>query len=134
MINKEAIVDCVKVSFPDVQSIYLFGSAGTQYERADSDVDIAILPSRSLSGEELLALINQLAKVVACDHIDLVDLSVAATVIIFQVITMGDRIYSYDDNACEYFESIEFSKYVRLNESRAAILEDIKKRGSVYGQ
>ncbi len=29
--------------YPDLQAIYLFGSCGTEYERPDSDIDIAVL-------------------------------------------------------------------------------------------
>lgn len=131
---KQNIVRCIEKSVPDVLAIYQFGSAGTEHERPDSDVDIAILPNKPLSSKKYLSLVNELIVATQRDHIDLVDLSAASTIIIFQIITQGRRIYCKDSNACEAFESLEFSKYVRLNEMRAGILNDIRKRGSVYGQ
>jgi len=37
------IIKTIIVELPDVQAIYRYGSAGSKYERHDSDIDIAIL-------------------------------------------------------------------------------------------
>jgi predicted nucleotidyltransferase len=41
--SSDAIVKAVLTFYPDVEAIYLFGSYGTEDERPDSDVDIALL-------------------------------------------------------------------------------------------
>tara|TARA_B100000508_G_C11463138_1_gene280201 strand:+ start:417 stop:821 length:405 start_codon:yes stop_codon:yes gene_type:complete len=134
MYDFQSIIDCVTTAKPDVLAIYQFGSAGTQYERPDSDIDVAILPTQTLSSEERLMLINKLMDATGRDFVDLVDLSDAPTVTIFEIITQGKRIYCKNEEQAEAFESLEFSKYVRLNEERAAIIHDVKARGSIYGQ
>lgn len=37
------IIKTIIAELPDVQAIYRYGSAGSKYERHDSDIDIAIL-------------------------------------------------------------------------------------------
>lgn len=39
----QAVRKLVCRHYPDVQAIYRFGSAGTEHERTDSDLDIALL-------------------------------------------------------------------------------------------
>ena len=41
--NEEAIVSTILRFHPEVQALYLFRSSGTEYERVDSDVDMALL-------------------------------------------------------------------------------------------
>ena len=37
------IIKTIIAKLPDVRAIYRYGSAGSMYERQDSDIDIAIL-------------------------------------------------------------------------------------------
>ncbi|MEK7289910.1 MAG: nucleotidyltransferase domain-containing protein, partial [Planctomycetota bacterium] len=41
--RNDIIIKTVCFYYPDVSAIYLFGSYSTEYERMDSDVDIALL-------------------------------------------------------------------------------------------
>lgn len=43
MNNEQVIIDIICGYFPDVQTIYLFGTWGTKYEWPDSDIDIDLL-------------------------------------------------------------------------------------------
>ena len=43
--RNDIIIKTVCFYYPDVSAIYLFGSYSTEYERMDSDVDIAPPPS-----------------------------------------------------------------------------------------
>lgn len=36
-------LEMINEQFPNIWAVYLFGSFGTEYERADSDLDLAIL-------------------------------------------------------------------------------------------
>ncbi len=39
----DKITDVILKHYPDIQGVYLFGSYGTEDERPDSDVDVALL-------------------------------------------------------------------------------------------
>lgn len=65
---------------------------------------------------------------------DLVDLTAASTVTRARVIAYGERLYCSDESACEAFEDFVYSAYVRLQEERREIVEDIRRQGSVYGR
>lgn len=120
--------------WPDLKAIYLYGSRATGQEQQGSDWDIAFLVGHDTKidpverwkvQEKLAASLNE--------NVDLLDLQAASTVMRFEVITSGKRIYCGDDYYCGEFEMLTFSQYQWLNEMRKFILEDIRKRGSVYG-
>lgn len=117
---------------PDLVAIYRFGSTTTGHERADSDIDLAILPSHPLDTVQVWEIAQTLAQAVGRD-VDLVDLLSASTVMRAQVISTGKRLYCARSAECERFEDYVYSSYARLNEERKEILDDIKQRGTVYG-
>jgi predicted nucleotidyltransferase len=121
----EAISDC--------QAIYRFGSWGSDDERSDSDIDLAVLPQIPLDPVQRWELAQKLASLARRD-VDLVDLLHASTVLRMQVVANGQRLYTADVNAVEQFEDTVFSSYVRLNEERRGILEDVRKRGNIHGK
>lgn len=127
-----SIVACCQGYLIDLQAVYIFGSQVTEFAHAGSDVDIAILCNQPLSAERRWELSNKLAKLLQCD-VDIVDLKSVSTVMQFQVIYTGKRIYCKEPGKQEFFETYVYSDYIRLNEQRHEIIEDIKKRGSIYG-
>lgn len=129
MINK--IIAIILKELPDVKAIYIFGSSLTARVKPDSDVDIAILPTKKLLPEVIFQLSQKIAQTVNRD-IDLIDLLQASEVMRAQIVSSGKRCYCVDKNACEYFEMLVYSMYVRLNEERQPVLEEIKKRGQIY--
>jgi predicted nucleotidyltransferase len=116
---------------PEVWAIYRFGSAGTPFERSDSDIDLAILASERVDNLARWALAQDLAQRLRRD-VDLVDLQSASTVLRHQVLHHGQRIYCADRFAAEEFASRALSDYVRLNEARRDILQDIQARGRIH--
>ena len=130
--NHNRIIKTILHRLPDVQAVYRFGSWETQYERSDSDIDLAILPIAPRSSMERWELAQELASALNRD-VDLVDLLQASTVMRAQVIAHGDRLYCCDETVCATFEVYVFSAYARLNEERSAILDRIHHRGRVYG-
>jgi hypothetical protein len=50
-----------------------------------------------------------------------------------QVMQNGKLIYSADKFKCDLFETEALTDYLRFNEERKEILEDIKSRGTVFG-
>lgn len=126
------LVARLRQEFPGLISVYRFGSFGTEYERPDSDLDLAVYAGGPLPVVELWEVAQELAAEMGRD-LDLVDLASASTVMRAQVIHEGERIYCADEFACETFEDYAYSSYARLNEERSGILQDIQSRGSVYG-
>lgn len=116
----------------ELVGVWLYGSFASGDVRPDSDIDLAILTRRPLPGDRLRELALELIDLSGRD-VDLVDLRQAPTVLQMQVISTGRRLYCRDRFACELFETHVFSDYVDLNERRADILGDIRRRGSVYG-
>lgn len=128
----DAAISCIRHKLPDAVAIYRYGSAGTPRERADSDVDLAVLPNRPLPPEELLPLVSDLAAALSRD-VDLVDLLKASTVLRAQIVAYGERLYCADERACSIFEDYAYASYARFNEERRDLVADILARGSVYG-
>ncbi|MHB8453168.1 MAG: type VII toxin-antitoxin system MntA family adenylyltransferase antitoxin [Acidiferrobacterales bacterium] len=127
------IVARLRSEIPDAVGIYVFGSWGTTAERRDSDLDLAVLARWELAPARSWNIAQELAGLVG-RNVDLVDLRVASTVMRTQVIAHGERLFCGDERQCTEFEDLVFSDYARLNEERAGILEDIQRRGSIYGR
>ncbi len=116
---------------PGLVAAYRFGSWGTAAERADSDIDLAVLASAPLDSVRRWELAERLARI-AGRNIDLVDLGTASTVMRAQVVASGERVFCADEPRCTEFEDFVYSDYARLNEERREILADIHERGSVH--
>ncbi|CAN5811735.1 type II toxin-antitoxin system antitoxin [soil metagenome] len=126
------VVIRLQTEFPELIAIYLFGSSGTEYERPDSNLDLAVYAGGPLPVTKLWYLAQEIASVVGRE-VDVLDLAAASTVMRAQVIHEGKRIYCSDEVACETFEDYTYSSYARLNEERRGILRDVLRRGSVHG-
>ena len=50
----------------------------------------------------------------------------------YQIIGKGKRIFCNDPIYCDFFETTIYSAYVRFNDERRELLDDIKKRGQIY--
>lgn len=116
---------------PGLFAVYRFGSWGTTAERADSDIDLAVLATIPMESVQRWELAQQLAAI-AGRNVDLVELSAASAVMRAQVVAQGERAFCADETRCSEFEDFVYSDYARLNEERRAILDDIRERGSVY--
>ena len=126
------MVAAILAELPDAQAIYLFGSAAAGRLRADSDVDLAVLPLVPLEPLVRWNLQEKLAGLLS-RSVDLIDLRSASTVMRVQVIANGTLLYEGDAFARADFEATAFSAYARLNEERRHILNDIRATGRVYG-
>lgn len=127
-----SIPDRLREAFPEIVAVYRFGSFGTEHERAGSDLDLAVYAGTPLPVAELWYVAQDLASDIGRD-VDVVDLASASTVMRAQVIHTAERLYCADEVSCETFEDYVYSSYARLNEERRGILEDVQRRGSVYG-
>ncbi|MFB3133554.1 MAG: nucleotidyltransferase domain-containing protein [Rhodothermales bacterium] len=127
-----SIVETLRAAVPGLIAIYLFGSAARGQRRQESDVDVAVLATHPLAPETRWTLQERLADQLHSD-VDLVDLRAASTVMRAQVLASDRVLYEADTNVRQRFEMHALSMYADLNETRAAILEDIHQRGQVYG-
>jgi uncharacterized protein len=120
------IIQTILNHHPNVQTIYLFGSYGTEDERPDSDVDIALLlsPGESKSvGSPLLSKLHLELELLLDKDVDLINLREVSTVLQKEVVAAGRCIYQGDKYAGEEFEMLTLSQYQKLNEERKGIIE-----------
>ncbi len=130
--DPNAVIERLRARVPGVRVVWLYGSRARGDARSDSDVDLAILADAPVGFEELLALQSDLAGLVGAD-VDLVDLFTADDVLRVQVIEHGQVLFERTPSDLARFEMHALSRYAHLNEERQGILEDIARRGSVYG-
>ena len=78
MTSYEAIVDTILAVCPDTQAVYRYGSWGTPHQRADSDLDVAVLLPHDLAMDvdpwQWATLNGEIAHVTRVDRVDLVNL------------------------------------------------------------
>jgi len=81
----------------DIKLVILFGSLSRGQGNVDSDLDLAISGSRSLTVKEKTDIIGELAQITG-RPIDLIDLQMTSGTILHQVLTTGQLIYCSDRN------------------------------------
>ncbi|MFF3024400.1 nucleotidyltransferase domain-containing protein [Gottfriedia sp. NPDC057948] len=133
MIPQEKLQEIIKVLIKKINPyvIILFGSAAENRMRLDSDLDLAYLSDTKLSNYERFLLSQELANILNL-NVDLIDLNDASTVFQSEIIQNGKVVYCSDDDRREKFEMKTLKMYAKLNEERIEILNNIKKRGSIY--
>lgn len=131
--NDTELAQAVRAAVPAALVAYVFGSTVSGETRPGSDIDLAVLAAAPLAPVQRFDAHEAIARVLGID-VDLIDLRRASTVLSLQVITTGRLLYSDDERRRDVFENFTFSSYARLNEERAAILEQIAREGSVHGR
>lgn len=130
--NFEQVLAHLLAGLPDLMAVYVFGSQATGGAHADSDLDLAVLAAGPVNPLLLWQIAGELADIVAVP-VDLLDLRAASTVMQYQVITTGRRLWNKDSQA-GIFESYILSEKTALDAARAALLADIQKEGKVHGR
>lgn len=126
-----AAISLIEQTVPCLWAVYQFGSAGTPFERADSDLDLAFLAGGTMETVDTWDLGERIATRVGRD-VDLVDLRRASTVMAAGIITSGFRLQCFNDNESAAFEAHTLADYARLNEARHELLADIQQRGRIH--
>lgn len=127
----DRITQLLRQSVPKLMAIYAFGSQVTGTANADSDLDLAVLVEGYADPIQLFDLSSDLAEMVGCE-VDLLDLRAASTVMQYQVVAYGERLWQSDVRA-ELYECFIYSEKWDLDERNKGIIEDIEKRGKIYG-
>jgi predicted nucleotidyltransferase len=115
------LVKKITEKYQDVIAIYLFGSFGTEYENANSDVDLALSFKTSPDTVELWNFAQELAVGINKD-VELIDLKRSTTVFQFEVLRLGKRVYCQDEGQADKLENLWISMYLRFNEERKDLL------------
>ncbi|MES0490512.1 MAG: nucleotidyltransferase domain-containing protein [Leptospirales bacterium] len=124
----EGICRLIHRYYSDVQGVYIFGSLGTEFERPESDADIAVLlPHDTAKSVGSLAMSECSLGLSDFLHrpVDLVNIRQMNTVFQLQVMEHGRLIDSSDKNGVDVFEMLTLSFYQKLQQERSAILSQI---------
>lgn len=125
------IVAAVRKMLPETTALILFGSHASGATWAESDLDLAVLlPGRGdpvriwEAGQRLAAHLKT--------DVDLVDLCAASTVLQYQVITTGRRLFA-EGQDLDIYEMYILREMQDLNASLAPLMDVIMREGHVYG-
>jgi predicted nucleotidyltransferase len=118
---------------PDAIAVYAFGSTVTDHWGPGSDLDLAVLGRQPLPARDLYDLARSLEVDLGLD-VDLVDLIPAPTVLRYEVITRGRRIYCADRDVAVEFEGRSLAEYGRFMEDFAPLFDKIRESGRAYSQ
>lgn len=130
---KKHIVDAL---IPVLKPVFLivFGSYAKGCARPESDIDIAFYcKEEGPSTYDTFMLAQQLADKLKME-VDLVNLKEASTVFQAQIFSTGETIYCTDENIRVREQMRALSMYVKLNEDRSEVLQQIERRGAIYEQ
>jgi predicted nucleotidyltransferase len=126
------IVATLRARFPNAIAVYAFGSQLQGTANSQSDLDLAILVAGYAEPLALWDVAGSLADVVGCP-VDLLDLRAASTVMQYQVITTGQRLWSVGLQA-GLFECYVLSEKTALDEARAPLMANIGSTGKIYAR
>ena len=125
------ILQAVRAEVAGARAVYLFGSVAQGESRPDSDLDIAV----ALDGRaDPVALWEAAGRIADRLHrrVDLVDLLAAPTTLQYEIVAKGRRLFAADRTVGDY-ELFVMSERHDLELKRRPIIDDIYRRGRVYG-
>ncbi|TVQ66913.1 MAG: nucleotidyltransferase domain-containing protein [Oceanospirillales bacterium] len=126
------IIHFLQQHFPNVMAIYAFGSRTMGMADVNSDLDLAILVEGYAEPLKLWEQSNQLANELGME-VDLLDFRATSTVMQYQILTHGERLWSKDLRA-DLYEAAVLSEKTNLDEARADLIQEINKDGHVYAR
>ncbi|MFZ2391712.1 type VII toxin-antitoxin system MntA family adenylyltransferase antitoxin [Rhodoferax sp.] len=124
------VVAMICAAFPNAMAVYAFGSQIRGEAGSESDLDLAVLVAGYADPLALWDVAANLSNVVDCP-VDLLDLRAASTVMQYQVITTGQRLWASGVEA-GLFECFVLSEKTKLDEARAPLLRDIAATGKIH--
>ncbi len=132
----QEIATPIIAAHPTTQAIYLYGTWGTEYQRRNSDLDMAVLllpaVSQAIDHSAWLRLSAEVAQAAKVEYADLVNLRTAPVILRKEIIAANRRIYCTDEYAADEFEMLTLSFYQKLNDERRGIIESGWLTGKFY--
>lgn len=126
MIDEIGVVEAIRLKYPQIDLIYLFGSFAQNEATSDSDLDLALVgltPDESrvlaLASMELGGQFNR--------DVDLLDLARADAVISYEVLSKGRCLYASESFDRVSFEVRRLREFYDLEERLAPIHEDMRR-------
>ena len=95
--------------FPEIEAVYLFGSAAEGRAHVGSDLDLAVVPGNAALREKKLDLLAELARKGIC-NVDLVFLDESDLVLAYEAVRLNRLIYAGDG----FDRGAFYSKIVRM--------------------
>ena len=95
--------------FPDVQAVYLFGSAAEDRMRSDSDIDLAIVPRSGSCRERRREILTELTRA-GFDRVDMVFLDTDDLVLKYEAVRQNCVVYQAED----FDRGAMYSRVVRM--------------------
>ena len=129
------LIRTLLAAYPEVQGIYLYGSAAEGGLGADSDVDIAVLlPHRRANAAGSLAMSEARFEL---EHmlgrpVDLVNARTSPAVLQKEIVATGACVFARDPVSIDEYEMRVLSAYGKLNEERKEILDAFLETGRAY--
>jgi predicted nucleotidyltransferase len=108
MVDLEALSSVFR-NYADVQAVYLFGSAAEGQMRADSDIDLAVVPRSGSCRERRLEMLADLTRA-GFDRVDLVFLDTDDLVLKYEAVRQNFVVYQTPD----FDRGAMYSKVVRM--------------------
>jgi uncharacterized protein len=143
MLNKsvsditQVAVERITQALPNAMAIYVFGSRVGANSTPKSDLDMAVLVAGYADTVKLWNVSTDIANSINCD-VDLLDMRAASTVMQYQILSTGLRIWQSDEPLVTLdvglYECAMLSEMTTLNEARAGLIADIQESGTIYGR
>lgn len=130
--NFSPILQLLQQRLPNLMAVYAFGSQVSGNANKNSDLDLAVLVAGYADVIELWDISSDIAELVNCE-VDLLDFRAASTVMQYQILMTGQRLFAIDSSVGVY-EAMVLSQMTALNEARAGVIQDIREEGAVYGR
>ncbi len=131
-VKEDPVIAAIRAAFPKTLAIYAFGSRINGMAHSASDLDLAVLITGYAEPLQLWELSSDLAEITGC-AVDLLDMRAASTVMQYQILQMGRRLWGQEP-AAGLFECFVLSEKTALDTARAGLLADIQQTGKIYGR
>lgn len=129
------LVEIILHDFPATQAVYLFGSYARGEQRAEGDIDLAVLlpvhVARAVGDLRMSDMALALSKRARKD-VDLVNMRLVSTAFQNQIVHTGKLLYCSDERARQEFEVLALSFYIKLSKERAGILRRFHETKRAY--
>lgn len=111
----------------ECEAIVIFGSFARGTQNEESDIDIAVKLNKDVTKKELYDISTKLADELKRD-IDLVNLdTIENDGFKYEILINGEVIYCKDSYKFDLYKLDAYREYLDLNESRKAIIDEMKK-------
>lgn len=110
MSNIENKIEVLKKYFSgksNILGVWIIGSQGTEYQREDSDIDLAVLYDSNINDLEEMKYACDITEIIKRENIDTINLKKSPITLQFKTIKEGRSLYEADYiKVCDYIEYV----------------------------